>query len=247
MDKSLCRHRNMSRLDKQLCVVRYRYVCPRPEGQRCSVLTLHSMTVSRRRNGAVLHRFPSALPNGSHQTNAGPNGYCILDCIFHDPDQTYYVLDVMCWKVHYRLRGCERVCRTCAIWLMRERTSDQVLVAVHFACRATHSTTAAPNFAYFGSTPSWLRRLQGGPQGQTMGTGLRRCRSTAAIEASDAVAGIGAFCSVLQQKVCCVAFKASKPCLIARRRAAGSIFRRDALREGRAVLDITARGITSPD
>jgi snurportin-1 len=26
--------------------------------------------------------------------------YCILDCIYHEPTRTYYVLDVMCWRGH---------------------------------------------------------------------------------------------------------------------------------------------------
>ncbi|GER36531.1 Snurportin-1, partial [Striga asiatica] len=51
------------------------------------------------RNGSLLHRFPSALPNGSRVSNSSRSGqsYCILDCIFHEPDQIYYVIDMVCW------------------------------------------------------------------------------------------------------------------------------------------------------
>ncbi len=28
------------------------------------------------------------------------DSYCILDCIYHGPDRTYYVVDVMCWKAY---------------------------------------------------------------------------------------------------------------------------------------------------
>eukprot|EP00897_Mesotaenium_endlicherianum_P004247 jgi/Mesen1/3850/ME000207S02868 len=41
------------------------YVMARPEGKRCLVITSNGTTVSRLRNGRILHRFPSALPNGA--------------------------------------------------------------------------------------------------------------------------------------------------------------------------------------
>ncbi|MCL7023818.1 hypothetical protein MKW94_021370 [Papaver nudicaule] len=50
-------------------------------------------SISRIRNGSILHSFPSALPNGSVKTrdNSGStHSYCLLDCIFHEHDQTYY-------------------------------------------------------------------------------------------------------------------------------------------------------------
>jgi hypothetical protein len=36
-----------------------------PEGERCLVVTSRGSTISRRRNGSILHRFPSRLPNGA--------------------------------------------------------------------------------------------------------------------------------------------------------------------------------------
>ncbi|KAK2978203.1 hypothetical protein RJ640_030376 [Escallonia rubra] len=76
-----------------------RYVCARPSGQRCFVVSSNGITVSRLRNGSLLHRFPSALPNGSRAKDASRSAqsYCILDCIFHELDQTYYVVDMVCW------------------------------------------------------------------------------------------------------------------------------------------------------
>ncbi|KAL6536591.1 hypothetical protein OROGR_013163 [Orobanche gracilis] len=75
------------------------YVCARPSGKRCFVVSSNGTTVSRLRNGSMLHRFPSALPNGAKISNSSRSGqsYCILDCIFHEPDQTYYVVDMVCW------------------------------------------------------------------------------------------------------------------------------------------------------
>lgn len=52
-------------------------------------------------------RFSSNLPGGSAAGRRGGSkggGYCILDCVFHELDQTFFVLDMMAWKVSRR--GC---------------------------------------------------------------------------------------------------------------------------------------------
>ncbi|XP_068666128.1 uncharacterized protein [Aristolochia californica] len=83
------------------------YVFPRPAGKRCFVVSSNGSTVSRLRNGSILHYFPSALPNGARTKDiAGPaHNFSILDCIFHEPDQTYYVIDMVCWR-SYSLYDC---------------------------------------------------------------------------------------------------------------------------------------------
>ncbi|DBA77616.1 TPA: hypothetical protein ACH3X1_009415 [Trebouxia sp. C0004] len=82
------------------------YVMPRPEGRRCLVISSQQLTISRHRNGSILHRFPSVLPNGSRASMAGSgDDFCILDCIFHEPNSTYYIMDMMCWK-GYALYDC---------------------------------------------------------------------------------------------------------------------------------------------
>lgn len=75
------------------------YVFARPSGKRCFVVSSNGATVSRLRNGCLLHRFPSALPNGARtkESSRSAQSYCILDCIFHELDQTYYVIDMVCW------------------------------------------------------------------------------------------------------------------------------------------------------
>ncbi|KAJ3683284.1 hypothetical protein LUZ60_013511 [Juncus effusus] len=83
------------------------YVFPRPSGKRCFVISSNNTTISRVRNGSILHRFPSNLPNGSKSKDvSGPSSsYSILDCIFHEPDETYYVIDMVCWR-GYSLYEC---------------------------------------------------------------------------------------------------------------------------------------------
>lgn len=82
-----------------------RLVMARPQGQRCLVVASNQRTVSRTRTGAVLHTFTSVLPGGSPATGMSTDAYSILDCIFHEPDRTLYVLDLMCWA-GYLLYDC---------------------------------------------------------------------------------------------------------------------------------------------
>eukprot|EP00741_Cyanophora_paradoxa_P001737 tig00000073_g1684.t1 len=79
-------------------------VAARPEGRRCLVIASAGKTVSRLRSGALLARFPSALPGG--RRGPGGDGYSILDCVYHEADATYYVLDLMCWR-GYSLYDCD--------------------------------------------------------------------------------------------------------------------------------------------
>ncbi|WVZ73234.1 hypothetical protein U9M48_021566 [Paspalum notatum var. saurae] len=82
------------------------HVFARPSGKRCLVVSSNGITISRVRNGSILHRFPSALPNGSKRDISGPaSSYSILDCIFHEPDETYYIIDMICWR-GYSLYDC---------------------------------------------------------------------------------------------------------------------------------------------
>lgn len=78
-------------------------VLARPEGKRCLVIASRGKTISRSKNGSIMHTFQSQLPDGSSYT-AG-RGYCILDCIYHDQNRTYYIIDAMCWKA-YLLYDC---------------------------------------------------------------------------------------------------------------------------------------------
>ncbi|KAK9748313.1 hypothetical protein RND81_02G049700 [Saponaria officinalis] len=89
-----------------MCVI-IRYVLARPAGKRCFVVSINGTTVSRLRNGSVLHHFPSGLPCGARtRDNSGSSqSYCILDCIFHEMDKTYYVIDMVCWR-GYSLYDC---------------------------------------------------------------------------------------------------------------------------------------------
>ena len=94
---------SLSSLTGPICPCRL--VMARPEGQRCLVVASHQRTVSRTRAGTVLHTFESALPGGSPATCTAADTYSILDCVFHAPDRTLYVLDLMCWA-GYLLYDC---------------------------------------------------------------------------------------------------------------------------------------------
>ncbi|KAG7023066.1 hypothetical protein SDJN02_14090, partial [Cucurbita argyrosperma subsp. argyrosperma] len=66
-------------------------VLARPSGKRCFVVSSNGTTISRLRNGSILHRFPSALPNGAKTKKC-------LWIRFECPvdGQTYYVIDMIC-------------------------------------------------------------------------------------------------------------------------------------------------------
>ena len=66
----------------------------RPEGRRCLVRASNGRTTSHLKNGGTLHQFTSCLPGGASDAD----GLSVLDCIFHESDSTYYIMDVLCWK-----------------------------------------------------------------------------------------------------------------------------------------------------
>ena len=74
-------------------------------------------TLTRLQHGAVLHRFASALPGGSPATRCGADGYTIVDCVYHEHNNTYYVLDLLCWAGHAL---CERVSLSESVGFERE-------------------------------------------------------------------------------------------------------------------------------
>lgn len=125
----------------------------RPEGQRCLVIASHQSTISRQRNGSILHKFPSCLPNGSRSSTSGSgDDVCVLDCIFHEAGSSYYVIDMMCWK-GYALYDCSAEFRlfwvqTKLLECMMEASPDQhrypfVPIAAH-TCTQGDATQAAP-------------------------------------------------------------------------------------------------------
>ena len=65
----------------------------RPSGKRCFVVSCNGTTISRLKNGSILHRFPSALPNGARKKDhsGSAQSYSILDCIFHEV--SYFVAE----------------------------------------------------------------------------------------------------------------------------------------------------------
>ena len=108
-----------------------RYALPRPEGQRCLVVAARGQTLARRRNGSLLERFASPLPaGGPGQAGGGDDSFCILDCVFHEADDTYYVmgglrvgggmsevaLGSVGWRGEGDVGGKRAVCCGCLVW-----------------------------------------------------------------------------------------------------------------------------------
>jgi snurportin-1 len=72
-------------------------IFPRPSGIRCLVISGRGETLARTKNGRILKRHPSLLPNGC-MAHGARGGATILDCILDEVTSTYYVLDVLCWN-----------------------------------------------------------------------------------------------------------------------------------------------------
>jgi hypothetical protein len=75
------------------------FVMARPEGRRVLLVSSGGRTVSRTRTGAILHRMTSSLPEGSAASLSGSDA-CILDCVYHEGDRTYYAQDLLMWRGH---------------------------------------------------------------------------------------------------------------------------------------------------
>ncbi|XP_014440449.1 snurportin-1 isoform X1 [Tupaia chinensis] len=85
-------------------------VCP--VGKRALIVASRGWTSAYTKSGYCVNRFSSLLPGGNRQRSSTAKGTCgvsarhvpinytILDCIYSEANQTYYVLDVMCWRGH---------------------------------------------------------------------------------------------------------------------------------------------------
>ncbi|NXV81242.1 SPN1 protein, partial [Atlantisia rogersi] len=73
-------------------------VCP--VGKRALVVASRGSTAAYTKSGFCVNRFPSLLPGGNRHNSGSEKVYCILDCIYSEAKQTYYILDVMCWRGH---------------------------------------------------------------------------------------------------------------------------------------------------
>ncbi|XP_025025557.1 snurportin-1 isoform X3 [Python bivittatus] len=73
-------------------------VCP--TGKRALVVASKGTTAAYTKSGYCVNRFPSLLPGGNRHNSATGKEYTILDCIYNEIQQTYYILDVMCWRGH---------------------------------------------------------------------------------------------------------------------------------------------------
>ncbi|XP_024061184.1 snurportin-1 isoform X3 [Terrapene carolina triunguis] len=71
-----------------------------PMGKRALIVASRGSTAAYTKSGFCVNRFPSLLPGGNRRNSATGKDYTILDCIYSEVNQTYYILDVMCWRGH---------------------------------------------------------------------------------------------------------------------------------------------------
>nr|POE60497.1 snurportin-1 [Quercus suber] len=63
---------------------------------------------------ALWYRVMERQGARTKDSSGSAQSYSILDCIFHELDQTYYVLDMVCWR-EYSLYDCKAEFRF--LWL----------------------------------------------------------------------------------------------------------------------------------
>ncbi|XP_021569387.1 snurportin-1 isoform X3 [Carlito syrichta] len=73
-------------------------VCP--VGKRALIVASRGLTSAYTKSGYCVNTFPSLLPGGNKRHSTAAKDYTILDCIYSEVNQTYYVLDVLCWRGH---------------------------------------------------------------------------------------------------------------------------------------------------
>ncbi|XP_038069008.1 snurportin-1-like isoform X2 [Patiria miniata] len=73
---------------------------PCPVGRRNLIVAAKGKTSSYSKSGYRLSVFPSLLPGGCRKHKHNNTDYSLLDCVFHEATQTFYVLDIMCWRGH---------------------------------------------------------------------------------------------------------------------------------------------------
>ncbi|CAL4094252.1 unnamed protein product, partial [Meganyctiphanes norvegica] len=68
---------------------------PCPVGKRSLIVASGGRTIAYAKNGRHVDQFPSSLPGGCR--GSGRGGYTMLDCIWSQFNNTYYILDMIFW------------------------------------------------------------------------------------------------------------------------------------------------------
>ncbi|KAI5693151.1 hypothetical protein M8J75_009563 [Diaphorina citri] len=75
-----------------------------PKGKRCTLVAHKGITTSYDKSGRPTSQFPSNLPGGCDPAHLLPTHGAmrktILDCIYSESDDTFYVLDIIMWNLH---------------------------------------------------------------------------------------------------------------------------------------------------
>lgn len=113
-------------------------VCP--IGKRVTVVSSHGQTKCYARNGSPFLRqsFPSSLPGGGRGFFKGNS---ILDCIYVDREQTFYVLDLILWN-GVSFFGCDTDFR---FYWLKTKLEDEVTVSPSFSGRKSNSLQFSAN------------------------------------------------------------------------------------------------------
>lgn len=94
-----------------------------PEGRRNLVVAWNGSTKVYSKSGKQVKSFPSNLPGGNRSQNRDGK-YTILDCIFSESNQIFYILDMMCWG-GFQYYDCDTMFRFS--WVQQKFIENQEL------------------------------------------------------------------------------------------------------------------------
>ncbi len=110
----------------------------------------------------VLHRFDSALPNGGPHSPGPQNGWTLLDCIYHEADRTYYILDLLCWR-NMELYDCTAEFR---LFFLRSKFEEELEPRGAALCADAGAPDPWPHrmrpLLYYDCDPAGLRQAYAG-------------------------------------------------------------------------------------
>eukprot|EP01023_Acetabularia_acetabulum_P012540 TRINITY_DN1586_c1_g3_i2.p1 TRINITY_DN1586_c1_g3~~TRINITY_DN1586_c1_g3_i2.p1 ORF type:complete len:420 (-),score=55.68 TRINITY_DN1586_c1_g3_i2:271-1530(-) len=123
-------------------------VTARAEGQQCLVIACRGRVITRLRSGRTLHRL-----RGTPLNKIASYGLTLLDAVYYQDKQTYYIMDVLCWK-DYLLVECQAEFRV--FWLQQQIAPEldtQKTKGIQFSVAQYQSQCQAEYLANFKQAP----------------------------------------------------------------------------------------------
>jgi len=98
-----------------------------PEGKKCIIFVNSQKTVIRDKNGYIIKRVNSLLPNG--HKGAREKGKTILQGVFYEKGHIVYITDVIIWRDELMIDSVAEY----RLFLLQSKISDNTLIGTHLS------------------------------------------------------------------------------------------------------------------